>query len=54
MPLRASNLIVMGAEAATKVCFLAIPAATIRVWSWPISDLPRTGTSDPFRSVAIS
>jgi len=37
MALRASKLIVVGAEAATMVCFLAIPAATICVWIWPYS-----------------
>jgi len=32
MALRVGKLIVVGAEAATMVCFLAIPAATISVW----------------------
>ena len=41
MALRASKLIVVGAEAATMVCFLAIPAATISDWIRPT---PAAGT----------
>ena len=36
MAMWVSKLIVMGAEAATMVCLLAIPAAAICVWKWPM------------------
>ena len=52
MALRVSKLIVMGAEAATMVCFLKTPAATISVWIWPDAPIDQTRLNGRCRDVA--